>query len=313
MTMLMKRTSLLACLAALILLVGGASTFGANASNDEVELISVKFAGGTVTEYIEALVKAKKAGTINVVVAPEAAEVPMPPVTLTKVTVSAAIDLVDGRSAGPPGRYIKLGVRHMPQYAEEALPTYQISADVRGTERPRTNASVWTIANLLRGDIFDADDVLAVIETAMDILQSTDEPIIRFHKETGLLIARGDQAQLSTIDDVLEQLEQSQILMSERPMRILIDKYTTARGELMNAKARLVDLTVEWDRVRDEARQFRVELESQMVRLAETERMLQQRNQELADVTSLLRKTQAQLEAERRKSTVDGKSGRDNP
>ncbi len=50
-----------------------------------------------------------------------------------------------------------------------------------------------------------------------------------------------------------------------------------------------------------------------MVRLAETERMLQQRNRELTELTSLLRKTQAELEAERRKSTVDGKSGRDNP
>ena len=309
MTMLIKRTSLLACTAALILLVGGGSTLGANISNDEVELISVKFPGGTVTDYIKALVK--EAGTINVVVALGAADVPMPPVTLTKVSVSAAIDLVDGRSAGPPGRIIKLDVRHMPQYAEEELPTYQISAKGYQTERPRT-PSVWTIANLLRGDTFDADDVLAAVETALDILQSTDEPIIRFHKETGLLIARGDQAQLSTIDDVLEQLEQSQILMSERPMRILIDKYTTARGELMNAKARLVDLTVEWDRARDEARQFRVELESQMVRLAETERMLQQRNQELADLTSLLRNTQAELDAERRKSTGDRKSRRDN-
>ncbi len=310
MTMLMKKTSLLACMAALILLVGGGSTFGANASNDEKELISVKFAGGTVTDYVKALVK--EAGTINVVVALGAAEVLMPPVTLTKVTVSAAIDLVDGRSAGPPGRIIKLDVRHMPQYAEEELPTYQISATGYQTERPRT-PSVWTIANLLRGDTFDADDVLAAIETALDILQSTGEPIIRFHKETGLVIARGDQAQLSTIHDVLEQLEQSQILMTQRPMQELRTSNAALQAELMNAKARIVDLTVEWDRARDEARQFRVELEVQMARLAETERMLQQRNRELADLTSLLRQTQAALERERRRSDGERESGRDNP
>ena len=268
MTMLTKKTSLLAYLAALILLVGGGSTYAANASNDEEELISVKFAGGTVTEYVKALVK--KAGTINVMLAPEAAEVPMPPVTLTKVTVSAAIDLVDGRSASPPGRYIKLDVRHMPQYAEEALPTYHISAGVHQTERPSTNASVWTIANLLRGDIFDADDVLAAIETAMDILESTGEPDIRFHKETGLLIARGDRAQLSTIKEVLEQLERSQHLMSQRPMQELHDQNVALKTELANAKARNIDLTVEWDRARNEARQFTVELEVQMARLAET-------------------------------------------
>ena len=313
MTMLMKRTSLLACMAALILLVGGRSTLGANTSNDEKELISVKFAGGSVTDYVKALVKVKKAETINVVVALEAADVPMPPVTLTKVTVSAAIDLVDGRSASSPGRIIELGVRHMPQYAQEALPTYQISADVRRTGRPRPNASVWTIANLVRGDIFDADDVLAAVETALDILQSTGEPIIRFHKETGLLIARGDPQHLSTIEDVLGQLQQSQNLMSRKPMQELHDQNVALKTELANAKARIADLTVEWDRVRDEARQFTVELEVEMARLAETERMLQQRNHELAELTSLLRKTQALLEAERRKSTVERKSGRDNP
>ncbi len=306
MTMLMKRTSLLACLAALIVLVGGGSTFGANASNDEEELISVKFAGGTVADYVKALVK--EAGTINVVVAPEAAEVPMPPVTLTKVTVSAAIDLVDGRSASPPGRRINLDVRHMPQYAEAALPTYQISAERYQTGKP----SVWTIANLLRGDIFAADDVLAALETALDIIESTGEPIIRFHKETGLLIARGDTSQLDTIHQVLEQLEQSQILMSQRPMQELMDKYTNAEGGLIRANTRLVNVTAELDSARDEARQIRVELEAQTARLAETERMLQQRDRELADVTAFLRQTQAALERERRRSDDERKSGGDN-
>ncbi len=311
MTMLKKRTSLLACMAALILLVCGGSTFGANPSNDEEELISVKFAGGTVADYIKALVK--EAGTINIVVALEAADVPMPPVTLTKVTVSAAIDLVDGRSAGPPGRIIKLDVRHMPQYVEEALPTYQISAEGYPTERPRRKPSVWTIANLLREDTFDADDVLAAVETALDILQSTDEPIIRFHKETGLLIARGDPQQLSTIEDVLGQLQRSQLLMTQRPMQELRKKHAALQGVLESANARIGELTSERNHVRDEARQFRVELEAQLARLSETERMLQQRNHDLTELTSLLRTTQAELDAERRKSTVDRESRRDNP
>ncbi|MEE8153625.1 MAG: hypothetical protein V3T53_01550 [Phycisphaerales bacterium] len=305
----MKRTSLLACLAALILLVGGGATLGANASNDERELISVKFAGGTIADYFKALVK--EAGTINVVVAPEANDVPMPPVTLTKVTVSAAIGLVDGRSLTQPGRIIELDVRHMPQYHADEQPTYQIQASIHG-ERVLTSAGVWTIANLLRGDVFDSDDVLAAVETTLDVIESTSEPIIRFHKETGLLIARGDGNQLSAIEEVLGQLAQSQHLMSQEPMQKLREKNAAVQTEVMNARARLADLTVEWDRARDEARQFRVELEAQMARLAETERMLQQRNQELADVTALLRQTQASLERERRRSDDERKSGRDN-
>ncbi|MCH8316765.1 MAG: hypothetical protein IIA64_12410 [Planctomycetes bacterium] len=308
----MKRTSLLACMAALILLVGGGSTFGANPSSDESGLISVKFAGGTVAEYFEALLK--EAGTINVMLAPEVADVSMPPVTLTSVSLSAAIGLVDGRSASPPGRFIKLDVHQMPQFHDGALPTYQVRAEVhRASRRVVATARVWTIASLLRDDVFDADDVLAAVETALDILQSTGEPVIRFHKETGLVIARGDPQQLSAIDDVLGQLQASQNLMSQRPYQKLRDEHAALGGEMESAKARISELTGERDSARDEIRRFRVELEAQMARLAETERMLQQRNQELADLTSLLRKTQAELEAERRKSTVDGKSGRDNP
>ncbi len=310
MTILMKKTSLLACLAALILQVGAGSTLAANPANDETGLISVKFAGGSVTDYFDALVK--EAGTINVMLAPEAADVSMPPVTLTNVSVSAAIGLVDGRSASPPGRIIKLDVRQMPQYHDGALPTYQVRAEVRPAGGG-TYASVWTIAGLLRGDVFDADDVLAAVEAALDILASTDEPTIRFHKETGVLIARGDPQQLSTIKDVLEQLEQSQILMSQKPMQELHDQNAALKTELANAEARAADLTIASDTARDELRRYRVQFETLMARLAETERMLQQRNQELADLTLLLRKTQASLEAERRKSTVDGRSGRDNP
>ncbi len=310
MTMLMKRTSLLACMAALILLVGGGPTLAANPSNDEVGLISVKFAGGSVTDYFDALVK--EAGTINVMLAPEAADVSMPPVTLTNVSVSAAIGLVDGRSASPPGRVIKLNVRQMPQYHDGALPTYQVRAEVRPTGGG-TYTSVWTIAGLLRGDVFDADDVLAAVEAAMDILASTDEPTIRFHKETGVLIARGDPRQLSTIKEVLEQLEQSQILMSQKPMQELHDQNAALKTELANAEARLADLTVQWDTARDELRLFRVDLEAQMARLAEMERRLRLKDEDLLDLTLLLRKTQAELDAERRKPTGDRKSRRDNP
>ena len=149
--------------------------------------------------------------------------------------------------------------------------------------------------------------------TALDILEAAGEPIIRFHKETGLLIARGDLAQLSAIEDVLGQLQQSQNLITQRPYQKLRDEHAALGGEMESAKARISELTGERDSARDEVRRFRVELEAQMARLAETERMLQQRNRELADVTSLLRKTQAELEAERRKTHVDGKSGRDHP
>ncbi len=309
MTILIKKTSLLACMAALILLVSGGSTLAANPSNDEMGLISVKFAGGSVTDYFDALVK--EAGTINVMLAPEAAEVSMPPVTLTKVSVSAAIDLVDGRSASPPGRIIELNVRQMPQYQDGAQPTYQVRAEIHPTGSA-TYTSVWTIAGLLRGDVFDADDVLAAVEAALDILASTDEPIIRFHKETGLLIARGDPRQLSTIKDVLEQLDQSQILMSQKPMQELHDQNAALKNGLANAEARAANLTVQWDTARGELRRFRVELEAQMARLAEMERRLRMKDEDLLELTLSLRKTQAELDAERRKSTGDHKPGRDN-
>ena len=90
-------------------------------------------------------------------------------------------------------------------------------------------------------------------------------------------------------------------------------KTAAIQGELESAKSRIADLTAQRDLARDEIRPFRVELEAQMARLAETERMLQQRNDELAELTALLRQTQASLESERRRSDDDRTSGRDNP
>ncbi|MEE8459058.1 MAG: hypothetical protein V3S08_04255 [Phycisphaerales bacterium] len=65
-------------------------------------LIDVRFPGGTATKYIEAIRKA--AGDINVLIAQDVVKIQIPPVTLSKVSVAAALILLDGKEQRTPTR-----------------------------------------------------------------------------------------------------------------------------------------------------------------------------------------------------------------
>ena len=87
----------------IVLLLSAFAATGTTAQSPPANpLIDVRFPGGTATKYIEAIRKA--AGDINVLVAPEAVKIQMPPVTLSKVSVAAALNLLDGKEQRTPTR-----------------------------------------------------------------------------------------------------------------------------------------------------------------------------------------------------------------
>ena len=51
------------------------------------------------------------------------------------------------------------------------------------------------------------DDITTAIQTGWKMMDDSDTPTIRFHKETKLLIAVGERSKLETIDAVLMALE----------------------------------------------------------------------------------------------------------
>ncbi len=186
----------------LLSLIGATGTTTAQ-SPRENPLIDVRFSGGTATQFIEAIRKA--AGDINVLVAIDAAKVKMPPVTLSNVSVAAALNLLDGKEQRTPNQIVRVKVDMMPRHSPLERETFQIRVDVRRDRERVPGAYVWSVLSLLDHDI-SSQALLSAVEMALDVIDSDTTLDVRFHEDTGLLIAMGDLGQMETIDGVLEQL-----------------------------------------------------------------------------------------------------------
>ncbi len=236
-------------------------------------LIDVRFSGGTAMQFIEAIRKA--AGDINVLVAPDAVKVKMPPVTLSNVSVAAALNLLDGKEQRTANQIVRVKVDMMPRHSPVERETFQIRVDVRRDRERVPGAHVWSVSSLLDHDI-SSQALLSAVEMALDVIDSDTALDVRFHEETGLLIAMGDLGQMETIDGVLEQLRRG------------VDERRTKPNDGENPGV-VQDL-------------MRLEILN-----TELSRMLESRNHELAAARNELRALDRKLERERarRESRTD--------
>lgn len=238
----------------------------------EEPLIDVQFPGGTAAKYVAAIRKA--AGNVNVLVAPETREVELPPVTLSNVSVAAALNLLDGKEHATANRIVRLKVHVMPTYSQAERTTFQVRADIRQNRERVPGAYVWSVSTLLENGI-SSRALLSAVEMALDVIGSDTQLDVRFHEDTGLLIAMGDIGQMETIDGVLDQLQQGV-------------------NDLRAGK----DLEAA-----DGLRQQIMRLE---ILNAELSRMLEMRNHELDETRQELRAIERELERERaRRETFD--------
>ena len=241
------------------------SVFLASASPGQAvsgdDLIDLRFQGGTAAQYIAAVREA--AGDLNILVAPEATDVQMPPVNLKHVSVAAAIRLLEDKANETPDRRVWLIVTELPLYATGEQQTYQVSAQIRNHRKRIPDAYVWTVSNLLGNDL-SSKAVLSAVEMALDVVNSKTAPDVRFHEDTGLLIATGDVSQMETIDGVLSRLNDA---AAERREHESIEEALALRHEL--ARMELID--------------------------AELRRMLTIKEQELAQTRELLRAADEEL------------------
>ncbi len=273
---------------------------GAPEQEQAAALLSLRFPGGTALEYAAAVRRA--AGDLNVVIAPEAEEVQMPPVELTRVTAAAALDLLDGRTHTADERRVELHVRPGHVYDPLERATYQVIAEVAGRPpRSRAHVCVWTMSRLLESDV-PSTGVLAAVEMALDVVGSKTKMDVRFHEDTGLLIATGDEAQLKAIDQVVGRLNDSVAERLDNPTRKLQAALEACAARCNDADARLAEAEQARKSALDNAMALQMEIQRVEMRAREFERMLDMRQRELDRVTSELRK----LEAERQ-----GRQGRE--
>ncbi len=260
----------------IVLLLSLSAAPGTAAQSPTNVLINVRFSGGTATQFIEAIRKA--AGDINVLVAPDAVKIKMPPVTLSNVSVAAALNLLDGKEQRTPNQIVRLNVETMPRHSANERETFQIRVDVRRDRGRVPGAYVWSVSSLLDHDI-SSQALLSAVEMALDVIDSDTTLDVRFHEDTGLLIAMGDLGQMETIDGVLDQLQSG------------VDHRRAAAAQSATA-----GLPQEFMRLE--------------ILTTELNRMLEIRNKELVDARERLRALEHELMRERdRRESHDDDSG----
>lgn len=307
---LLNRKNLVFVLVALVVTFLGANSVQAQNVGKDSNLISVNFKGGTIAEYVDALAEA--AGAVNILVSSGAAYASMPAVKLTKVTVSAAVDLTDGyRTNIKTNRLVKIIVNHVSLYAVGENPTFKITAQNQPTGLPRENtrSRIWSIAHLIQDGVFSSKVVLDAIELAIAVTNSKTEVDIRFHEATGLLIVSGSTSQLKAIDNVLDELGRSQQMKSFKSNMKLEQELDQTRVELFRFKNQTKGISENLAVLKDENKALRLELETQMARFIATTRMLNEREGMLRDTTNKFRELQAVLDRAKRQAADDNKPG----
>lgn len=208
-----------ALMLSVVMLIGGShEALGEGKKNQEAPSLSVidlRFPGGTVAEYIEAV--QKTAGdAVNVIVTNTPADrLRFPPVELKRVDVGAALSLVDGEYELEDGSSIILGVSWLGSGKSDSAPIARIRSTRTG-KMPVRDVHVWSLGFILSDGDVSPDDVLTAVEVAVDLSRTEwGGAEVRFHEPTALLIASGSRRSLEAIDRVIDQLQVQRAIRRE--------------------------------------------------------------------------------------------------
>jgi hypothetical protein len=173
-------------------------------------LITLDFPGGTVAQYIDAVRKASD--DANIVVIGDVTPIPMPPVKLKNVDAWAAVNILNSMPQHQKDLYVKMDA-DITSHERDQSRVYVVTAQVtrsNGLGGP-VESTVLSVLDVLQ-DHLTADDLLTAVQIAQEVIGNPDQPAdIKFHKETGLLIARGTREQIAGIHQVVEQLRQQAV------------------------------------------------------------------------------------------------------
>ena len=210
------------------------------------QLVSLDFPGGNLSSYVDLL---REKFDVNAVVAPDTSDYPMPPLSLKKVSMGTAMNLIEAMSrslsgdagtvtvntlsdqegtpvfivdlksptiqTGLPGLPPPQGARGIPQRIFRGGGT-QVAGP---SPQPVRTLQVFSIKLLTqpipgRNDLaMPADNVLTAIDTALG-LSSGDEPAqIKYHPETGLIFVHGTPGQLEAVGTLIRTLNDDQMTL----------------------------------------------------------------------------------------------------
>lgn len=181
--------------------------------------LSVAFPGGTVEDYIGALQKAAGDQPVNVVIPSVAKQVKVPEISLRNVTVYTALSAV--RSAFEENSEHRFEVRPIGQPSDASFSLQYQRVNRNNPSNPLgvdeskiKHLEVYSVRDMIEpaaeGGSAQArvayEDVLAAVETAMQLLEQEQMPKMMFHKQTGLLMVAGTLEQNAVVREVLSRI-----------------------------------------------------------------------------------------------------------
>jgi type II secretory pathway component GspD/PulD (secretin) len=174
-----------------------------------VPWFSFSFPGGTVQEYVEVLRQTlrKNDQDANIILRAGAGNMPVPAVSLQAVTVEAALQILHNQSHRENDSISRLRFEVV---HGGGSPIYILEAQTgKAASVQNVTVHVWNVSQLLSSGL-KADDMLTAIESALALVRGEDEQAeVRFHEATGLIMARGTGGQISTMDQVVQQLHET--------------------------------------------------------------------------------------------------------
>lgn len=193
----------------------------------------VHFKGGTPKDFVQEINK-QSGLQVNVIIPSENAASQLPPMDLQNVTVPQlfeAVTMASSKATNVITGYNMTGVGRSTQNRNPIYTSFKMSQGFRTNDQPPTENSIWyffverpvdlpepaekvptqvqvyQLASLLEN--FSIDDITTAVKTTWEMVESTVIPEMKYHQDTGLLIAKGTIEQLTMIEFVMRQLHEA--------------------------------------------------------------------------------------------------------
>ncbi len=285
---------------------------GATRAASPRSLLDLDFKGGTAVDFLDA-VRQAVGDRVNIVAMPHVEEIAVPPMTLRRVDVVAAVMLLDGEHLESSNRLVMLRVQPVtgPSLGGDAAPLIKVDADVKVSGRYAAGpqrSNIWSVADLIAGGT-SPDHIIKAVSTALELLGSDAQKAqVRFHTETALLLARAEIEQIEIIENVIDQLRRSSAQRREQSVEPIKREMLALQSQMEAAAKDRQAIEMEAVERLRLAETAKVRAEAMERRTAELEATVARLRDELMQRESIIRalEEQAARLREQAKSKPDG-------
>jgi len=246
--------------------------------------INVEFHGGTLGELITELKEQRR--EVNIILEPGAGDVRLPPFQAFGVTPAGAI-WVAKSVAGPDWNLQIETVDPRDGSASTTIVRASESRNINAALSSSAPSRAWNLTRWVGDDPDRIDATFAAIQVGLESFG--DSPIeLKYHEPTGVLMARGNQAQVDFIDSIIKAA--SEASTPRASLEVL-----GAPGVIKRSSERLVEVEGEIMVLEAQTEVFKARIEG-MGLTGETKELVAEQRVELASVEARIAKLRFEQE-----------------